>query len=123
MQASMTETFLKNSPPDPASSRGVYGITVAAELVGVGEQALRLYERRGLVEPSRTPGGTRRYSEDDLVILRRVVELLAEGVNLAGARQVLVLEAANRRLQSQLDHATSLDHTGLGPAGKRPAEV
>lgn len=102
----MTENSLARPALDPAGSRGVYGITVAAELVGVGEQTLRLYERRGLVEPSRTPGGTRRYSEDDLAVLRRVIELLAEGVNLAGARRVLALEAANRRLQSQLDHVT-----------------
>ncbi|MEJ1922347.1 MerR family transcriptional regulator [Microbacterium sp. KHB019] len=87
------------------SARGVYGITVAAELVGVGEQTLRLYERKGLLEPSRTPGGTRRYSEDDLSTLRRVIELLDAGVNLVGARHVLALEAANRLLRAQLDEA------------------
>jgi DNA-binding transcriptional MerR regulator len=81
----------------------VYGITVAAELVGAGEQALLLYERKGLLAPSRTAGGTRRYSDDDLTIARRVVELLDAGVNLVGARHVLELEAANRLLRSQLD--------------------
>ncbi len=86
-----------------SSSRGVYGIAVAAELVGVGEQTLRLYERKGLLEPSRTAGGTRRYSEDDLAILRRVIELLDAGVNLIGARHILELEAANRLLHAQLD--------------------
>ncbi|CAN5214245.1 MerR family transcriptional regulator [soil metagenome] len=85
------------------SSRAVYGITVAAELVGAGEQALRLYERKGLLAPSRTAGGTRRYSDDDLVIVRRVMELLDAGVNLVGARHVLELEAANRLLRSRLE--------------------
>jgi DNA-binding transcriptional MerR regulator len=89
------------------SSRGVYGITVAAELVGLGEQTLRLYERKGLLEPSRTAGGTRRYSEDDLTVLRRVIELIDAGVNLVGARLVLELEAANERLQSQIDDLTA----------------
>lgn len=88
---------------DRASSRGVYGITVAAELVGIGEQALRLYERKGLLTPARTAGGTRRYSDDDLAILRRVVELVEAGVNLVGARHVLELEAANRLLRSRIE--------------------
>ena len=92
---------------DPSSARGVYGIAVAAELVGVGEQTLRLYERKGLLEPSRTAGGTRRYSDDDLSILRRVVELLDAGVNLVGARHVLALEAANRLLRAELDEAAA----------------
>ncbi|MFE1663864.1 MerR family transcriptional regulator [Microbacterium sp. P02] len=83
-------------------SRGVYGIAVAAEIVGVGVQTLRLYESKGLFEPHRTPGGTRRYSEDDLDLLRRVIELVAEGVNIAGARRILRLEADNAQLRSQL---------------------
>jgi DNA-binding transcriptional MerR regulator len=89
------------------SSLGVYGITVAAELVGVGEQTLRLYERKGLLQPSRTPRGTRRYSEDDLSVVRRVIELLEAGVNLVGIRHVLELESANRVLRSRLDEFAS----------------
>jgi MerR family transcriptional regulator/heat shock protein HspR len=96
------------SDDDHPRSRGVYGIAVAAELLGVGEQTLRLYERKGLLEPDRTAGGTRRYSQDDLVTLRRVIELLDGGVNLAGARHVLALEADNRMLRSQLDDADRL---------------
>lgn len=88
---------------DSSHARGVYGITVAADLVGVSDQTLRLYERKGLVNPSRTPGGTRRYSEDDLTTLRRVIELLDIGVNLTGARHILALEATNRLLRAQLD--------------------
>ncbi|GAA2240129.1 MerR family transcriptional regulator [Rarobacter faecitabidus] len=94
---------MNDSASTAAGSRGVYSIAVAAELVGLGEQALRLYERKGLIAPSRTTGGTRRYSEDDLTVLRRVIELRDAGVNLAGARHVLELESANRLLQSQLD--------------------
>src|SRR5512132_1228236 len=73
--------------PDPA--RGGYGIAVAAELVGMDPQSLRLYERRGLLEPARTDGGTRRYSSDDVDRLRRITELLAAGLNLAGIARVL----------------------------------
>jgi MerR family transcriptional regulator, heat shock protein HspR len=97
-----------DSPPPAASpgldpARGVYGISVAAELVGVDAQSLRLYERRGLLEPARTAGGTRRYSSDDLDRLRRITELLAAGLNLTGIGLVLDLEADNTALRSQLD--------------------
>jgi len=80
-------------------SRGVYAISVAAELTGAGVQNLRVYERHGLVEPSRTEGGTRRYSEDDLARITRVLTLLAEGLNLAGVALVLRLEDDNARLR------------------------
>jgi DNA-binding transcriptional MerR regulator len=83
-------------------STGVYAISVAAELVGMGQQNLRLYERKGLLEPDRTLGGTRLYSEQDLVILRRIGTLLQDGLNLAGIRAVLELEDANRHLESDL---------------------
>ena len=100
-----------NSPPPAASpgldpARGVYGISVAAELVGVDAQSLRLYERRGLLEPARTAGGTRRYSSDDIDRLRRITALPAAGLNLAGIAQVLDLEADNTALRNQLDTLT-----------------
>lgn len=97
----------------PDASRGVYGIAVAAELAGVGEQTLRLYERRGLLTPSRTTGGTRRYSADDVVVLRRIAALLSEGLNLAGARRVLELEAINDQLHDQISALTR--RTGASP--------
>ncbi len=84
-------------------TRGVYGISVAAELVGSGIQNLRAYERRGLLEPTRTAGGTRLYSEDDLVRLRRIAVLLEAGLNLAGIAMVLALEGDNERLRRLLD--------------------
>ncbi|MDP9905415.1 MULTISPECIES: MerR family transcriptional regulator [Arthrobacter] len=89
------------------AGRGVYAISVAAELVGMGQQNLRLYERRGLIEPGRTLGGTRQYSEEDLATLRRIGELLDLGLNLAGIGMVLRLEAENRRLQRELRSATA----------------
>jgi len=88
------------SSPDP--SRPVFAISVAAELAGTGIQNLRAYERRGLVEPQRTAGGTRRYSEDDVSRLRRITTLLAAGLNLAGIEAVLVLETENAELRARL---------------------
>ncbi len=85
----------------PRSTRGVYGISVTSELTGIGPQTLRLYERRGLITPSRTGGGTRRYSEEDLYRLSRVSELVAAGVNLTGIRQILELEAAKSELETE----------------------
>lgn len=82
------------------SGRGVYGISVAAELSGIGEQSLRLYEQRGLLTPARTTGGTRRYSEDDLARLQRITDLLAAGVNVAGIGQILDLQDRNSQLES-----------------------
>jgi MerR family transcriptional regulator/heat shock protein HspR len=78
----------------PRRARAVYAISVAAELTGTAVQNLRVYERHGLVEPSRTHGGTRRYSEDDLVRIRRVLELLADGLNLAGIARLRRLTRA-----------------------------
>lgn len=85
----------------PAAHIGVYGISVAAELVGTGAQNLRLYEARGLVTPGRTDGGTRRYSADDIDRLRRITDLLDDGLNLAGVGRVLDLEQANSDLQEE----------------------
>ncbi len=70
----------------------VYVISVAAELAGVHPQTLRIYERKGLVNPARTGGGSRRYSDRDIARLRRVQELTDDGLNLAGVKRVLELE-------------------------------
>ena len=86
--------------PAPDGARGVYAISVAADLVGMGVQNLRLYEARGLLEPGRTTGGTRRYSANDLDRLRRIGDLLKDGLNLAGIGMVLDLEAENARLRA-----------------------
>ncbi|MDF3312608.1 MerR family transcriptional regulator [Rhodococcus sp. T2V] len=81
------------------AQQGVYGISVASELSGFGTQALRFYEQHGLISPARSTGGTRRYSDDDLVRLSRIAELIAEGVNLTGIARVLELEHANTELR------------------------
>lgn len=80
----------------------VYIISVAAELAGVHPQTLRIYERKGLITPYRTPGGTRRYSNADLERLALIQELTNEGVNLEGVRRILNLESENERLRSQV---------------------
>ena len=87
-------------PSQPEASRGVYGISTAAELVGMPVQNLRLYEARGLLTPTRTGGGTRRYSDDDLARLRRIRDLLADGLNLAGIARVLELQDDNAALRA-----------------------
>ena len=94
--------------------RGLFGISVVADLVGTGVQNLRAYERRGLVEPSRTSGGTRLYSEADVSRLRRIAELLTRGLNLAGIAMVLDLEADNARLRAELDEASQPPAGGRG---------
>jgi MerR family transcriptional regulator/heat shock protein HspR len=83
-------------------NRGVFAISVAAEMVAMEIQNLRVYERRGLVDPDRTPGGTRLYSPDDIDRLHRIRELLAEGLNLAGIARVLTLEDRVRQLEQRL---------------------
>jgi MerR family transcriptional regulator, heat shock protein HspR len=82
--------------------RGVFAISVAAERADLPIQNLRVYERRGLLEPARTSGGTRLYSEADIVVLRRIGELLGEGLNLAGIRRVLELEAEIAGLRASI---------------------
>ena len=109
---------------DPGPTAGVYTISVAAELAGVTVRSLRLYEQHGLLRPGRTSGGTRRYSQDDLRRLRRIAELVSDGVNLTGIGKILDLEqdthdlrtdntalrADNSRLRDDLDKPPDRDH-------------
>jgi len=81
----------------------LYVISVAAELAGVHPQTLRVYERKGLLDPSRTTGGSRRFSERDLARLRRIQSLLGEGLNLEGVRRVLELESELAEVRAELD--------------------
>ncbi len=98
-------------------TRAVYVISVAAELAGVHPQTLRIYERKGLVDPARTGGGSRRYSDADIELLNRIQELTNEGLNLAGVKRVLDLEArvadAERRLEQALIAADIAAETTL----------
>ena len=88
--------------------RPVFVISVAAELSGMHPQTLRIYERKGLLEPSRTQGGSRRYSDADIARLSRIAELAGEGMNLSGIRRVMELESDNERLRNELDQARQL---------------
>ncbi|TPV48187.1 MerR family transcriptional regulator [Pseudarthrobacter phenanthrenivorans] len=94
-------------PDGSGSSRALYAISVAAKLAGTGQQNIRLYETKGLLTPSRTSGGTRQYSDDDIAVLLRIGELLEQGLNLAGVAKVLELEAANVKLHRALKRARS----------------
>jgi MerR family transcriptional regulator/heat shock protein HspR len=85
------------------TTRAVFVISVAAELAGMHPQTLRIYERKGLLEPFRTPGGTRRYSQEDIERLQLIQELTSQGLNLEGVRRVLALQEENRTLKRRLD--------------------
>ncbi|MGH1564825.1 MerR family transcriptional regulator [Mumia sp. DW29H23] len=100
----MTSEMVTRGP-----AHAVYAISVAAELAGTAVQNLRVYEREGLLTPQRTSGGTRRYSEDDVVRLRRIVALLASGLNIAGVTMVLSLEDENARLRADIAAADGRD--------------
>ena len=93
------------------AERGVFMISVAAELAEMHPQTLRMYEARGLIEPQRSPKNTRLYSQRDVELLRRIQDLTAEGLNLAGVERVLELEGQVAKLEGR----------GKGSGGKRDA--
>jgi len=102
----------RNQEPDAGRSEGVFAISVAAGMVSMQIQNLRVYERRGLVQPDRTPGGSRLYSPDDIRRLHRIRELLADGLNLAGIARVLTLEERVRQLEGRLRREEVADPRG-----------
>ena len=93
--------------------RGLFSISVAAELAGLHPQTLRIYEREGLLEPARSAGGTRRYSRRDISRLHEICALTCDGLNIAGIRRVLRLQEETRRLQEELAALQAL----AGPDG------
>ncbi|MCQ3814426.1 MAG: helix-turn-helix transcriptional regulator [Acidimicrobiia bacterium] len=95
--------------------RAVYVISVAAELAGVHPQTLRIYERKGLVDPARTDGGSRRYSDADIALLQRISDLTDEGLNLEGVKRVLQLEARVTQLEAALAQARSDPPAAVDP--------
>lgn len=107
------------SAHERSRTRAVYVISVAAELAGMHPQTLRIYERRGLVLPARTQGGNRRYSDDDIEILRRIAELADQGLNLEGIKRVMALEAENGRLRSELERERSSAANATAEAERR----
>ena len=98
------------------SEPAVYVISVAAQLAGMHPQTLRIYERRGLLQPARTQGGNRRYSDVDIARLRRIAELTAEGMNVEGIRRVMHLEAEVRRLRDEVDQLRLLAAQAINAA-------
>lgn len=85
-----------------------YIISVAAELAGVHPQTLRIYERKGLLGPDRTPGGSRRYSDSDIDQMYRIQQLTNAGINLEGVRRVLALEGEIKHLRAELQEAMTM---------------
>jgi MerR family transcriptional regulator/heat shock protein HspR len=82
--------------------QGLFSISVAAELAGLHPQTLRVYEREGLIDPARSPGGTRRYSRNDITRLHEICTLTGDGLNMAGIRRVLELQEETRQLHAEL---------------------
>jgi MerR family transcriptional regulator/heat shock protein HspR len=101
-------------------SHAVYVISVAAELAGMHPQTLRIYERRGLVQPARSQGGNRRYSDIDIERLRRIQELAGEGMNLEGIRRVMALEIEVDRLRAENAELRGLANDAIAEASRRP---
>lgn len=85
------------------TTKAVFVISVAAELAGMHPQTLRIYERKGLIDPFRTPGGTRRYSNEDIERLELIQDLTSQGLNLEGVRRVLALQEENRQLKKKVN--------------------
>ncbi len=103
-----------------SQEHAVYVISVAAELAGMHPQTLRIYERRGLVQPARTQGGNRRYSDRDIARLQRISELAAEGMNLEGIRRVMVLELEVERLGAENERLRAVAASAMAEAERRP---
>ena len=107
----------------PEYTQAVYVISVAAELAGVHPQTLRIYERKGLVAPARTGGGSRRYSDHDIAVLRRIQELTNEGLNLAGVQRVIELEAEIARLQNENEVVRAAANEAIAAANDAVADT
>jgi MerR family transcriptional regulator, heat shock protein HspR len=98
----MYNEIMSLSSPRFNSAQGLYPISVVTELTGIGAHTLRGYERAGLVIPARTEGGTRRYSDNDVARLRRILTLVGDGINLTGVGRILQLEAELAALRAQI---------------------
>ena len=100
--------------------RGLFSISVAAELTGLHPHTLRLYDQEGLLSPARSPGGARRYSTDDIDRLHQIMALTSDGLNLAGVRRVLELQEEARRLQAEIDQLKAAARKGSSPRARPP---
>lgn len=99
------------TPPWADPGRGLFSISVAAELTGLHPHTLRLYEQEGLLSPVRSPGGARRYSTDDIDRLHQIMALTSDGVNLAGVRRILQLQEQTRQLHAELERLKTAART------------
>ena len=97
----VTAGAVRSSRVEVTSDRGVFMISVAAELAEMHPQTLRIYEQRGLIAPKRSPKNTRLYSQRDVELLRRIQQMTHEGLNLAGVETVLALEAQVQKLRAE----------------------
>jgi MerR family transcriptional regulator/heat shock protein HspR len=112
------------STPWTEPGRGLFSISIAAELTGLRPQTLRLYEQEGLVLPERSSGGTRRYSTKDIERLHEITALTSEGVNLAGIRRIFDLQEQTRLLQAEIDQLAAAASTpGARVATRRPNQA
>lgn len=105
-----------------SEERAMYVISVAAQRAGMHPQTLRIYERRGLLQPARTQGGNRRYSDNDIARLRRIAELTAEGVSVEGIRRIMSLEAEVQRLRDEVDQLRLLATQAIRAAQGQAAD-
>lgn len=105
------------APRDP--QQAVFVISVAAEIAGVHPQTLRIYERKGLLDPARTGGGSRRYSEHDIDQLRRIQDLTNGGLNLAGVKRVIELEAELERLRAEIERVRTEAKEAVASANRK----
>jgi MerR family transcriptional regulator/heat shock protein HspR len=101
--------------------QGLYPISVVAQLTGIEAHTLRGYERAGLLSPTRSPGGSRRYSDNDLARLRRIWSLSGDRVNLEGIRRILLLEQEVASLRAEIERLRDGSGERNGPAGASPA--
>lgn len=102
---------------DPA--QGLYSISIAAELANLHPQTLRIYEREGLLDPGRSAGGTRRYSQNDITRLLQITALTSDGLNLAGIRRVLALQEETRQLHAEIAQLKAAHRRTTGPPRQR----
>jgi MerR family transcriptional regulator/heat shock protein HspR len=105
------------------NEHSIYVISIAAQLAGMHPQTLRIYERRGLLQPARTQGGNRRYSEVDIARLRRIAELTAEGMNVEGIRRVMFLESEVVRLRNEVDQLRLLATQAINAVEQRSSQA
>jgi len=108
------------TPPWADPAHGVYSISVAAEMAGLHPQTLRIWEREGLLEPARSAGGTRRYSQNDITRLLEITALTGDGLNLAGIRRVLAMQEETRRLRAEIARLKTARRPAASPPASPP---